>query len=47
MKNTYIAPQTELLIINFEEGILAFSDGKGGAHASAMSQNDDMFDEWD
>lgn len=47
MKKTYLAPQTKPLIINFERGILVYSGGKGGATASAMSQNDEVFDDWD
>ena len=44
MKSTYQAPLTEQLVINFEEGILVLSNK---AKASAMSQNDELFDEWD
>ncbi|MBR1573722.1 MAG: hypothetical protein IJ652_02605 [Bacteroidales bacterium] len=47
MKYTYLAPEVELQTIRIEDGILAFSKGKGGANASAMSQDDDLFDDWD
>lgn len=47
MKKYYSAPLTELLTMNFESGFLTFSNGKGGANASAMTQDDDLFDEWD
>ncbi|MCR5018444.1 MAG: hypothetical protein K6A64_06575 [Bacteroidales bacterium] len=47
MKKYYVAPLTELLTMTFESGFLTFSNGNGGANAAAMTENDELFDEWD
>lgn len=47
MKKNYSAPLTELLTMRIESGFLTFSNGQGGANASAMTENDELFDEWD
>ena len=47
MKKNYLAPLTELLTMRLELGFLTVSNEKVGANASAMTEDDELFDEWD
>lgn len=47
MKINYCAPRTLLCELNFERGILLYSNGQGGASGSPMTQDDETFDGWD
>ena len=47
MKKSYLTPLTYQRFVNFEKGILVYSDGQGGANGSAMTEDDELFGSWD